>query len=868
MRAKYAVPIGLMLAWAVAGGCSARPASWSAGSPDAQQGAAGHFTVPSPAGILAAPGAIHQTSNPLLYIHGNDFDAGHSQRVEAVDNAAVFAPDWASRTTHATGLAYAVYWFNLKDYAGQSTLKLEWGAPPAEAGQLWLGFSNWETGRWDWRSAPPGDVLSLGAAGYAPYTAAGDGTLLVAVLLLGEAPCTLAGLHIGPSAAGGWRMAGHDAQHTRRSEAAGPVSGALRWQFRTTGAGFCFSTPVQGADGTLYASTGSALHAITSAGTRLWECFVPQSRTPAAAGAHGIYVPTCDGKLYCVRHNGEVAWRFEGASAELSDVTVDSAGTAYFGSQDHKLYAVKPDGALRWTYSASERVSCQPGLGPAGEVYFGCADGMIYALNSAGALKWNYAAESYIFQSCRVGPDSTIYFPTDAGLLALRPDGTRKWNHPWPDPSGYHSGSAPAFGSDGTLYFNLGGIGIEALTPDNVSLWVYDIALINTAVPSIAAGGAVYCPTRTGVTILSADGTLQRRLTCGQECGVPLVRSDGGIHLPGGGIGRGALYAISATGTLQWQYTCGMWTGEAVFDAAGTAYVCSGRKICAIATDGALEWEDSLAELTRGAPAVGMDGTVYCAGYAGLAALDHRGDPLWLYPGSYVEAPVLARNDTLYAVRQGDYCGSSQLVTLTPGGELQWVAGVSGEWVDRGPVLAGDGTAYVEGVMDILTAFGTAGDERWVTYTDFVAAHSPAVGPDGRLHFSAVAQGYGLSVLDADGNPQWAFTGAGGILSSPALGEDGRLYANCKDGLLYAVDATGVLCWTAAAGGTSSPAIDASGVLYAGGQDYRLHAFSPDGRELWVSEPVGGEFSDLAIGNFGEVVAGCGDGFVRAYGGT
>jgi outer membrane protein assembly factor BamB len=139
-----------------------------------------------------------------------------------------------------------------------------------DRGKVWLGFSNWEHGHWDWRRAPEGDVLNLGGAGYSPYTTASAGHMLVAVVMLGQDPCALAALSIGETAAGPWRMSGHDAQHTRRSELAGPDNGALRWQFRSSGAGFGFSSAAQGADGTLYVSSGDSLHAIKPDGAQLW----------------------------------------------------------------------------------------------------------------------------------------------------------------------------------------------------------------------------------------------------------------------------------------------------------------------------------------------------------------------------------------------------------------------------------------------------------------------------------------------------------------------------------------------------------------------------------------------------------------------
>jgi hypothetical protein len=114
-----------------------------------------------------------------------DFEPSLVQRVSSTGFNACFSPNWTSNASAFDTLAYAIYRFNLPGYSGDQTLRIIWAAPPAEYGDLWIGFSKWDPGRWDWYPGPAGGIVDLSSTGFAQYvrnSTAND--LLVAVVVM------------------------------------------------------------------------------------------------------------------------------------------------------------------------------------------------------------------------------------------------------------------------------------------------------------------------------------------------------------------------------------------------------------------------------------------------------------------------------------------------------------------------------------------------------------------------------------------------------------------------------------------------------------------------------------------------------------
>jgi outer membrane protein assembly factor BamB len=139
--------------------------------------------------------------------------------------------------------------------------------------------------------------------------------------------------------------------------------------------------------------------------------------------------------------------------------------------------------------------------------------------------------------------------------------------------------------------------------------------------------------------------------------------------------------------------------------------------------------------------------------------------------------------------------------------------------VGTGPVYSESGTAQYSGVKGILS--------------------SPAVGDNGLIYFTSMSDK--LFALNPDGTKKWEYDldTSIDIWSSPLVDEDGTAYVGSHDdfhGKIYAVDEDGNLLYKFEGNGDicSSPAMDDDGVIYFGSGDGHIYAFySSSGTEKW-----------------------------------
>ncbi|MCC7477875.1 hypothetical protein IT575_05395 [bacterium] len=133
------------------------------------------LALPREAGFSVEQGAVPGAGfNPVL----------PTQRVTADALGAQFNP--VSGKVLETA-AFASYQLTLPDADKESYLYLLWQDMPA-AGVVFIGLSNWSSGRWDWR--PASSEMFWLFESLAPYTDAQDRLQLV-VLLLGDEPAQL-----------------------------------------------------------------------------------------------------------------------------------------------------------------------------------------------------------------------------------------------------------------------------------------------------------------------------------------------------------------------------------------------------------------------------------------------------------------------------------------------------------------------------------------------------------------------------------------------------------------------------------------------------------------------------------------------------
>jgi len=425
--------------------------------------------------------------------------------------------------------------------------------------------------------------------------------LVLAILCVASAVFASAGAIVPSASASGapeWPMLGSNAAHTGRSQYAGPTTAPTHWKWSAAPSLYTFySSPVIGADGTVYAYDRSSLRAIRPNGTLRWTSHFAEwgvAASPALASDGTIYLTTGNGMLYAVDGRGIEKWHFKGTGYPRAP-TVGDDGTVYFGTDMFVwgnmtdwvpesagyMYAVSPDGTLKWSWKTG-RTDSPPAVGPDGTVYWASRDGNLYALDPAtGSRKWAFNAAAgwggdigLTWPS--VGEDGTIYLGrNDTNILyAVNRDGTQRWALAVPVPADFSpiSGdcalSPPAIAGDGTVCVTLNTFAYtsDSIAPDSGSLYAFN-----------PDGSQKWTCALAGPTIYGNNQA-------------PIIDSNGVAYVtvpePGPDHGNaGGLYAIGADGTLKWSNTARRSPSGALFDplyltiaADGTLYVGSFSK--------------------------------------------------------------------------------------------------------------------------------------------------------------------------------------------------------------------------------------------------------------------------------------------------
>ena len=86
----------------------------------------------------------------------------------------------------------------------------------------------------------------------------------------------------------------------------------------------------------------------------------------------------------------------------------------------------------------------------------------------------------------------------------------------------------------------------------------------------------------------------------------------------------------------------------------------------------------------------------------------------------------------------------------------------------------------------------------------------------------------------SDGSKKWDYKAAGGVISCPAIGIDGTIYAGSKDRNLYAINPDGTKKWAFKTGAAvySSPTIGSDDIIYVGSD--KFYAINSDGSKKWA----------------------------------
>lgn len=255
-------------------------------------------------------------------------------------------------------------------------------------------------------------------------------------------------------------------------------SGEEKWVFET---GLPVVTcPAIALDGTIYlGSYDGHFYAVNPDGTKKWDYMTRgQIASSAAIDASGtIYFGSGDGSLYAIDATGAKKWAFSIAGSVAGAPIVGSDGTIYFGGSDGHFYALTPEGTRKWDVitgggyygypypysipvdvgSAASPVSAAVTAPPRLLMVVDKA-GKLVALGLDGTKLWSFSETGVYFYrgaSTAIDANGVVYVGSGNGrLVAIGPDGVKKWSTAVDTSAygAYNAVSAPAIGSDGTLY--------------------------------------------------------------------------------------------------------------------------------------------------------------------------------------------------------------------------------------------------------------------------------------------------------------------------------------------------------------------------------------------------------------------------------
>jgi PQQ-like domain/Carboxypeptidase regulatory-like domain/von Willebrand factor type D domain len=270
------------------------------------------------------------------------------------------------------------------------------------------------------------------------------------------------------------------------------ADGAPRWTFQR---GSTASAVAE--SGTIYVG-GDRLYAVNPDGTERWNYGFGANVSAPAVSADGTVYVTSESALHALTSSGGVAWSapLEGASTRGAPAMAGD-GHLYVVVGNKNLQRVSNTGVLEWQQNFSANIA-SPAIGADGMVYVTRSDGAISAINSDGTQKWTYQSTSGGSLNPPVVSGDRIYAPLGTKLVVLGFDGTERWVY-----STSAAAATPVIADDGKIY-DVFGSELHALNPDGSKRWVYaGNAALGT--PSIGVDGSVYVSSGSGLFAVNSD---------------------------------------------------------------------------------------------------------------------------------------------------------------------------------------------------------------------------------------------------------------------------------------------------------------------------------------------------------------------------
>ncbi|MDP8245920.1 MAG: PQQ-binding-like beta-propeller repeat protein [Candidatus Hinthialibacter antarcticus] len=139
---------------------------------------------------------------------------------------------------------------------------------------------------------------------------------------------------------------------------------------------------------------------------------------------------------------------------------------------------------------------------------------------------------------------------------------------------------------------------------------------------------------------------------------------------------------------------------------------------------------------------------------------------------------------------------------------------------------------------------------KWMFYADSSFYSSPAVGEDGSIY--AASTDNFLYALNSDGELQWSYEAQDSLFSAPAISPSGEIIFSDHEGNVYSVDSEGLENWNYQASRGEENRIVAPMLVSESGQTYAvswnnyMYSIRPNGALLWSTD-IGGKLSSSPV---------------------
>lgn len=337
-------------------------------------------------------------------------------------------------------------------------------------------------------------------------------------------------------------------------------------------------------------------------------------------------------------NKGGIEWKFrpEEADEKLSEFispyyekptpVLDSNETIYFCAKYGTLYAVNPDGTLKWKYETGMKVTTTPAIGEDGSLYIGGFEtyfqkGILYAIDNKGKKIWSFETDKKITSSPVIGEDNTIYIGCENEIIAVNPDGSKKWS------KNIKAGEIqypPSIGDNNTLFGTTSRGVIYSIDSDGGVRWINSTKRITSCSPAVV-DNTIYVPSRDGYLFsLNYTGkVIWRAKIDGYYFSSPAVGPEGNIYVSSD---SDRLYSITKDGEIRWSVDVEKGFGDfsPTIDGQGYIYLSANKgRIISVDPDGSIRWKTVVGRWEKSvdikdttlddttSPILSSDGTVY-----------------------------------------------------------------------------------------------------------------------------------------------------------------------------------------------------------------------------------------------------------------